>query len=174
MAGGKVLSLAAGTSEARRAQKAEPLAEPHAENIDRYPIWVHVPDNAKLAGIFHGLSQELDAHGLKCAKDLQTEPHANLQIVDFFEVFHQGENKRTAEIVGTVSLYRDGEGKTVMKISPHSPGLAHVFRGALTRAIERELGAMAASGSIDLEVVIRQQADYQPYEQGAGEGPRGA
>jgi hypothetical protein len=174
MARGKVITLAAVASEARRAQRAEPLAEPHAESIDRHPIWVHVPDSAKLTGIFRALAKELDACGLKCDKDLQTEPHAGLNIADFFEVFLHKENKRRAEVVGMVTLYNDGEGKAVVKISPHSSALAHLFRSALARSIESELGAMAASGAVDLEVVIRQQADYQPALPREGEGPRSA
>ena len=167
MAGGKLVALEGGASGARNAPKAEPLAE----NIDRHPIWVHVPDKGKLTGIFRALARELDSQGLKCDRDLQTEPHAGLDIVDFFEVFLCKENKRQPEIVGMVTLYTDGEGKAVMKISPQSSALAQMFRSALARSIEREIGAMAESGSMDLEVVIRQQADYRPAVPGGDEGP---
>jgi hypothetical protein len=164
MAGAKVVTLAAGAKAESRAPRGEPLGEPIAKGPERFPIWVHIPDAATMGRVFRTLARELSSSGFKCDSDLQTEPHANLRIANFFEVFFQPEGAREPEHVGMVTLYHDEEGNAAVKMSHYMPGAADIFRKALTRAIEHEIGTLASGGSLDLEVVIRQQMDYQPLE----------
>ncbi len=160
MAGAKSVTLAPRVDAARQKPGSEPLGEPISGNMDRFPIWVHITDAAALGRTFRSLAKELSRMGLECDSDLQTEPHKDLRLVNFFEVYYQPEGAREPEGLGMVSLYHDEEGRALIKMSHYSQGAADIFRKALAGAIEREIGALASSGPLELEVVIRQQQDF--------------
>ncbi|MCI0503099.1 hypothetical protein L0Y65_00135 [Candidatus Micrarchaeota archaeon] len=162
MAGGKLVALEGGASEAKRACLKEPLGEAPAKDLDRFPIWVHIGSADHARGIFKFLQDELDRAGFRCAGDLQTDPHDGLKIESFFEIFLHVGQKRAPENFGIVTLFSDQDGNLAIKMNPAFPAACNLYRKALTEAIERQLGAATKKGAIDADIAIRQQSEYEP------------
>jgi hypothetical protein len=176
MAGEKVIKLVTEAPGKGRAHRAEPLAEPHARDLDSYPIWVSIRNPEHARGVFRHLHDELNRAGFRCDGDLQTDPHDGLNIEAFFEIFLQVDQKRAPENLGIVTLFSDAQGKLVIKMNPCFPEACDDFRKALAGAIERQLGTATDAATLDVEIVIRQQNGYEPAKAlaGAGEGAKSA
>jgi hypothetical protein len=176
MAGEKVVQLVRGASGTARAHRAEPLAEPRAKDLDRYPIWVSIRNPEHVRGVFRFLQDELNRAGFRCDGDLQTDPHDGLKIESFFELFLNVDQKRAPENLGMVTLFSDAQGNLVIKMNPSFPEACDDFRKALAGAIQRQIGTAMDAATLDVEIVIRQQNDYEapkarPVQ---GEGPKTA
>lgn len=162
MAEEKLAAHKGAASEAKRRHPAGPLAEAHMKDCDRYPIWVSIRDAGHVRAVFGFLREELIRAGFNCDGDLQTEPHDGLKIESFFELFLQVDQKRAPENLGMVTLYSDAQGNLAIKMNPHFPEACDDFRTALSLALERQLGALGGGGKVNIDIVIRQQSDYEP------------
>jgi hypothetical protein len=129
----------------------EPLAERPQKSTGSFYVHVRGPD--RLRDVFLLMEKALEEGYSIVRGGVQTDPHPDFKVLDFFEVYLREEGKREPELAAVVSLYGGSEPQ-VVKVSPALPSLSQDLIRALSEAVGRMMGVRGGNGERDFDIAV--------------------